>query len=257
MGWIVRYASRGLKHGKKPCCRPRNRVPVDRMSPSVYNISPQTRVGAWRSLASALPWGGRGRRFKSSRPDQFVFAMGQLYEAIDDSLRAFLEAQKLFFVASAPLAADGHINLSPKGLDSFRILGPRSVAYLDLTGSGVETLAHARENGRVTLMFCAFEGPPKIVRLYGRARAVEAGDPEFARLEPLFPEHSGKRAILVVELDRIADSCGYGVPLYRFEGERRTLLDWAEKKGPQALRDYQLGKNRLSLDGLPGLRRLE
>ncbi len=179
--------------------------------------------------------------------------MGKLYEGIDESLAAFLNAQKLFFVATAPLSANGHINLSPKGLDSFRILGPRKVAYLDLTGSGIETLAHARENGRITLMFCAFEGPPKIVRIHGRARAIEPGMQGFDELAAVFPALPGLRSIIIVEAERISDSCGYGVPLYRFEGERSTLIDWAVKKGPQAVRDYQLSKNRLSIDELPGI----
>ncbi|MFM7280174.1 MAG: pyridoxamine 5'-phosphate oxidase family protein, partial [Planctomycetia bacterium] len=179
--------------------------------------------------------------------------MGKLYASIDESLAAFLSAQKLFFVATAPLSAHGHINLSPKGLDSFRILGPRKVAYLDLTGSGIETHAHTRENGRITLMFCAFEGPPKIVRIHGRARAIEPGMPGFDELAATFPALPGLRSIIIVEAERISDSCGYGVPLYRFEGERSTLIDWAVKKGPQAVRDYQLSKNRLSIDELPGI----
>jgi hypothetical protein len=179
--------------------------------------------------------------------------MGKLYEGLDESLTAFIQAQKMFFVATAPLSVDGHINLSPKGLDCFRILGPRKVAYLDLTGSGIETLAHARENGRITLMFCAFEGPPKIVRIYGRATAIEPGMEGFDKLAAAFAALPGTRSIITVEAERISDSCGYGVPLYRFEGERTVLIDWAKKQGPQAVRDYQLSKNRLSIDELPGL----
>lgn len=180
--------------------------------------------------------------------------MGKLYESITAELAAFIQAQRLFFVASAPLAAEGHINLSPKGHDCLRILGPRTVAYLDLTGSGVETIAHARENGRITLLFCALEGPPKLLRLYGRARVVEVGDPHFAPLLEHFPALPGVRAILVVEVLRLADSCGFGVPLFRYEGERRQLVEWAERKGPAGISEYQQAKNRHSIDQLPGLR---
>ena len=129
-----------------------------------------------------------------------------------------------FFVATAPVALDGHVNLSPKGHDSFRVLAPREVAYLDLCGSGAETIAHVRENGRITLLFCAFEGPPKIVRLYGRARIVEPLDADFAALAARFPSHPGTRSIVHVTLERIADSCGFGMPLFRHEGERTTLI---------------------------------
>ncbi len=179
--------------------------------------------------------------------------MGKLFESLDDDLRAFIAAQHLFFVATAP-RADGHINLSPKGLDSFRILSPKQVAYVDLTGSGVETIAHLRENGRITLMFCAFEGRPRIVRLYGRGRAVETADAEWATLAPLFPQYLSARSVIVVDLERLADSCGYAVPRYEYAGERTQLIDWAEQKGPAAIRQYQAEKNRYSIDHLPGLR---
>ncbi|MBI5432478.1 MAG: pyridoxamine 5'-phosphate oxidase family protein [Planctomycetes bacterium] len=180
--------------------------------------------------------------------------MGKTYDQLDPTVAEFLLAQHVFFVATAPLAADGHVNLSPKGLDSFRVLGPRAVAYLDLVGSGVETIAHARENGRITLLFCAFEGPPRIVRLYGRASIVEASDAGFSELAERFPPIPGARAIVRIELQRIADSCGYGVPRFRFEGERTHLVDYAERKGPAGLVDYQRKHNVTSLDGLPGVR---
>jgi hypothetical protein len=180
--------------------------------------------------------------------------MGKTFDQLDERLIEFLGAQRLFFVATAPLASDGHVNLSPKGHDSLRILGPREVAYLDLTGSGVETIAHARENGRITLLFSAFEGPPKLVRLYGRATVVEPSDPAFAELAERFPKHPGIRSIIRIALERISDSCGFGVPLYRFEGERTQLLDSAIRKGPEGMREYQRTKNATSLDGLPGLR---
>jgi hypothetical protein len=182
--------------------------------------------------------------------------MGKLYDAIDDRLRAFIGAQRLFFVASAPSGDGGHVNCSPKGLDTFRVLGPRSVAYLDFAGSGVETIAHLRENGRIVLMFCAFEGPPKIVRLHGQGRAVEPGDAEFAALRAHFPAAPGVRAVVRVEVTRISDSCGFGVPLYAHVGERDELAFWAERKGEAAIEDYKREKNAASIDGIPGLRRI-
>ena len=139
---------------------------------------------------------------------------------------------------------EGHLNVSPKGLDTFRILGPKSVAYLDLTGSGIETVAHLRENGRITLMFCAFEGRPLIVRLYGRGRVVEPGDPEWDGLIARFPEYPGVRSVVVVDVERVADSCGYAVPLYEYQGERSQLIDYAEKKGPEGMEGYKAQKNR-------------
>jgi len=181
--------------------------------------------------------------------------MGKLYQEIEPRLAEFIGAQKIFFVATAPLAAEGRVNLSPKGLDSFRILDPHTVAYQDLTGSGVETIAHLRENGRITILFCAFEGPPKILRLYGRGDTVEPGDAEWGTLNPLFPERLGMRAIVRVRIDRIADSCGYSVPLYSFERDRAVLDDWCERKGPEGLARYRTEKNAQSIDGLPGLRR--
>jgi hypothetical protein len=156
-------------------------------------------------------------------------------------------------VATAPLAGEGLLNLSPKGLDSFRVLGPRSVAWLDLTGSGVETIAHLRENGRIVVMFCAFDGPPNILRLYGRGEVIEPGDAEFETLLAKFPKYPGTRSVIRVAIERVADSCGYAVPLMRFEGERSALIEWAERKGPEGLDEYQRTKNTLSLDGLPGL----
>ena len=181
--------------------------------------------------------------------------MAKRFDHIDEPLARFLEAQKVFFVASAPLDADGHVNLSPKGLDTFRILGPRAVAYLDLTGSGIETVAHVRENHRIVLLFCAFDGPPKIVRLHGRGEVIEASDTAFAELVARFPVHLAVRSVIRVELDRITDSCGYGVPLYRYVGERTQLRKWAEHKGPDAVVQYRAEKNRESIDGLPGIRR--
>lgn len=181
--------------------------------------------------------------------------MGKTFDAIDDALAAWLAAQRLFFVATAPLAADAHVNVSPKGLDSFALLGPREVAYLDLTGSGAETIAHLRENGRVTLMFCAFQGPPRIVRLYGRGVAVLPGDDDFEALVRRFPAQPGVRSVIRIALRRIADSCGYAVPIYRFERDREQLAAWCERKGEDGLRDYRAKKNAVSIDGLPALPR--
>jgi Pyridoxamine 5'-phosphate oxidase len=175
------------------------------------------------------------------------------YEGIDTAIRQFIEAQQMFFVASAPLDANGHVNVSPKGLDTFRVLGPKAVAYLDLTGSGIETVAHVKENGRMVLMFCAFQGAPKILRLYGRGRVVEPGDAEFSEMRGQFPDHAGVRSIVVVELTDIIDSCGFGVPLYRYEGQREQHGAWARKVGPEGIRTYQQKNNRGSLDGLSGV----
>ncbi len=179
--------------------------------------------------------------------------MGKLYDAIEGKLADFIRAQRVFFVATAPLAKDGLVNLSPKGLDSFRILGPRTVAYLDLTGSGIETVAHLKENGRVVIMFCAFDGPPRIVRLHGRGEAIEPGAPGFADLAARFPTYPGIRSVIRVECRRISDSCGFGVPRMAFEGDRTQLPAYAERKGPDGIEEYKAAKNARSLDGLPGL----
>jgi Pyridoxamine 5'-phosphate oxidase len=179
--------------------------------------------------------------------------VGKVYAGINERNAAFIRAQHVFFVATAPTRLEGHLNLSPKGLDAFRILDPRTVAYLDLTGSGIETVAHLKENGRIVLMFCAFEGAPRILRLHGRGEVLVEGDREFGALLPLFPRHPGTRAIIRVRLDRISDSCGFGVPLYRYEGERTQFAAWAEHKGPEGLAAYRDEKNQHSIDGLPGL----
>jgi Pyridoxamine 5'-phosphate oxidase len=181
--------------------------------------------------------------------------MGKLYDEIDDRIRTFIEAQKLLFVASAPNAFHGHVNCSPKGLDSFRMLDGRTVAYVDLVGSGIETIAHLRENGRIVVLFCAFEGAPKIVRLHGRGRAIEPHEGGFESLLARFglsPEPR-IRAIVCVDVTRISDSCGYGVPLMRFEAHRDQLPAWAERKGTEAIEAYKLERNAASIDGLAGL----
>ena len=180
--------------------------------------------------------------------------MGKLFERIDSALEAFIRVQQMFFVATGPLDADGHINLSPKGLDTLRILDPQTLAYLDYVGSGAETIAHVRENGRITVMLCAFQGPPRIVRLYGRGEVLEVQDVDFVRLRQLFPTEPTGRAIIRISVTRIADSCGYGVPRYAFEGDRTQLQEWASRKGAEGLHVYQREKNRFSIDGLPALR---
>jgi len=180
--------------------------------------------------------------------------MGDVYETIDERLQRFIESQKMFFVATAPSGDAGRVNLSPKGLDTFRVLDERTVAYLDFVGSGVETIAHLRENGRIVVMFCAFQGPPNIVRLYGRGEAVEPGDSRFESLASKFPPGPGIRSVIVVKVERASDSCGYGVPLYEYQGERTALGTWAEKKGRDGVVEYQRNRNAESIDGLPGLR---
>jgi hypothetical protein len=179
--------------------------------------------------------------------------MGKRFDRIDQSLEEFIRTQKMFFVATAPLNATGHINVSPKGLDTLRVLDSQTVAYLDYVGSGAETIAHLRENGRIVLMLCAFQGAPRIVRFHGRGSVFEPKDEEFIRLRGLFPAEPAARAIVHISIDRIADSCGYGVPLYAFEGNRSQLSDWAARKGPRGLHEYQVLKNRISIDGLQAL----
>jgi len=179
--------------------------------------------------------------------------MSRVLDGISAELRAFLEAQPVFFVATAPSNDDGHINCSPKGLDTFRVLDDRTVAYLDLTGSGIETVAHVRDNGRITLMFCAFVGRPDIIRLYGRARVVPVDAPDEADLVARFPELPGARSIIVVDVERVSSSCGYAVPRMTLETPRDELLDWATKKGEPALVEYRAEKNARSIDALPGM----
>lgn len=179
--------------------------------------------------------------------------MADAKTAIDDKLADFINRQKMFFVATAPLAADGRVNLSPRGLDSFRILSPGQVAWADFVGSGIETVAHLKENGRIVVMFCAFEGPPGIVRVHGSGRVIEAADDEFEEWVSHFPQRDGVRAVIVVDCERVSRSCGFGVPLMTFEGEREELPNWCRKKGDDGLVDYQKRKNAVSLDGLPGI----
>ncbi|MGI8607929.1 MAG: pyridoxamine 5'-phosphate oxidase family protein [Candidatus Dormibacteria bacterium] len=180
--------------------------------------------------------------------------MGKLYDVIDEKLSAFIGDQPIFFVATAPLHQDGHLNLSPKGFNRPAVLDAHTLAYLDLTGSGVETIAHLRENGRIVVMFCAFQGPPRIVRLHGRGEVVEKGAEGYAELAGRFPEHPSARAVIKVTVERISDSCGYGVPLMSLDRERTQMDDWAAHKGPDGIEEYKASRNAVSIDGLAGLR---
>ena len=178
--------------------------------------------------------------------------MGKAFDHISPALQRFIEAQRLFFVATAPSRGDGHVNVSPKGLNRVAVLSPTRVAYLDLTGSGAETIAHLRDNGRITLMFCAFEGPPNIVRVYGRGEAIPVDEARAAPLLARFEPQPGARTVISVEVDRVSTSCGYGVPQYRYDADRDDLLRWADRKGEE-LPEYWATTNRTSIDGLPAL----
>lgn len=179
--------------------------------------------------------------------------MSKVYEHLDERLIAFIRAQKLFFVATAPLSAAGRINLSPKGYDSLAIIDPLTVAYIDLGGSGIETHAHVKENGRITLMFCAFEGAAKILRLYGRAEAMAFYEPGFDEAMARFPSFARARGVITVHIDRIADSCGWGVPFFDYAGERDQLKRWIAARPEEEWRAHRLESNALSIDGLAGL----
>ncbi len=177
--------------------------------------------------------------------------MAKTYERIDGRLRKFIERQHVFFVATAPLDG-GHVNVSPKGVGgTFAIIDGLTVAYLDITASGAETIAHLRENGRITVMFCAFDGPPTVVRLHGRGRVVTVYDAEYADLATRFTETGGARAVILVDVERVSDSCGFGVPRMHYTGEREILPERTGRKDEEALATYRRTKNRVSLDGLP------
>jgi hypothetical protein len=180
--------------------------------------------------------------------------MGKVHECITPKLRSWIEAQHLFFIATAPLDPDGHLNLSPRGTPgTFAVIDERTVAWLDLTGSGVETIAHLRENGRIVVMFCAFDGPPQIVRLHGRGRTVVPTDPEWEGLAPRFAAKRGARAIVVVDVSRVSDSCGFAIPRFEFVEDRDLLDQWADNRGDDGLVAYRETRNAQSIDGLPAL----
>lgn len=177
--------------------------------------------------------------------------MAKFFDHILDYHREFIEKQKIFFTASAPLNPRGHVNLSPKGVDSFRVFSPNRVAYMDFIGSGNETSAHLLENGRITIMFCAFDGPPLILRLYGKGYTVLPDDPTWPELSSHFTLMMSTRQIIVADIDLVQTSCGYGVPYYSYEGERDQAYKWAAAKGLDGLENYKAEKNMVSLDGLP------
>lgn len=179
--------------------------------------------------------------------------MGKLYDGIDADLAAWLQRQPLWFVGTAPLSGTGHVNVSPRGHDTFSVLGPRLVGWIDYTGSGIETIAHVRENGRICLMFCSYDSRPRIVRLHGHGRVALPGDLAFEQVVAEHPEHPSTRAVVVVEVDRVSDSCGFGVPIMDVVAERDLLRLGADKRGPEGLAAYRAERNALSIDGLPGL----
>src|SRR5690349_13116081 len=177
--------------------------------------------------------------------------MANVYPEITPELQRFIERQPLFFVATAPLAAEGHVNLSPKGQECFRVLGTDRVGYLDLTGSGNETSAHLAENGRITFMFCAFEGPPRILRLFGAGRTVLPGDADWDELRASVSDDLiGVRQVIVADVHRVQTSCGYAVPRMDLVEQRDTLTKWSRNKGHDRLDDYRRQKNVRSIDGL-------
>jgi hypothetical protein len=177
--------------------------------------------------------------------------MGELHETITDELQEFIAQQHMFFVATAPLSADGHVNLSPKGYDSFRVLSHTQVAYLDMTGSGNETSAHLLENGRITFMFCSFDTAPRVLRLYGKGRTVLPNTPEWEEFCPHFAMIYGARQIIVADIERVHTACGFAVPFMEYQGEREALVRWAEVKCDDGLETYHAEKNFHSIDGLP------
>ncbi len=179
--------------------------------------------------------------------------MGRTFASVEPAQAEFLARQPVFFIATAPSGDGGHVNLSPKGYDTLRVLDPNTVAYLDLTGSGVETIAHARQNGRITIMACAFDTPPMIVRVYGRGEVVTPAEDRFGDLVARFPVLPGTRAVVLVHVERVSTSCGYGVPVMALQGERPMLTEWAERRGAEGVAEYRAERNATSIDGLPGL----
>lgn len=177
--------------------------------------------------------------------------MGKFNNTIQTSHKEFIEKQNLFFVSTAPLSENGRINLSPKGLDCFRVISDNIVAYMDLISSGNETSAHTLENGRITLMFCSFESTPNILRLYGKGFTILPDTEDWKTYAPHFKIYPSTRQIIVAQIDLVQTSCGFGVPLFEYLGERHIHFDWAEKKGEAGLQQYINDKNLFSLDGLP------
>lgn len=185
-------------------------------------------------------------------PTDYALTMAKIFDSIDRNLKSWIEEQPMWFVATAPLGADGHVNMSPRGHDSFSVLGAHRVGWVDYTGSGVETIAHIRENGRVCLMFNSFGSRPRIVRLHGRGSVFLPGEATFEEVAALHPEHPSTRAVITVDVTRISDSCGWGVPVMEMTGERDLLRLRAEKKGTDGMAEYRAERNARSIDGLPG-----
>lgn len=184
--------------------------------------------------------------------------MSATYELIDNNIREWIEKQHMFFVGTAPLSKSGSINISPKGLDTLRVVNEKTLAYMDLGGSGIETISHIRENSRVVIMMCAFEGPPKIYRFHGNGEILLPNDARFDDLSSSFDRANlGIRAIIIVHVERISDSCGFGVPLYNYQGDRPTLPNYIKKYGVASFRKFLQEKNEKSIDGLPGFSREE
>lgn len=183
----------------------------------------------------------------------YAAVMGKVFDGIDDVLAGWISAQPLWFVATAPLAADGRVHVSPRGHDSLSILGRHQVGWVDYTGSGVETIAHLRENGRICLMFASFDRRPRIVRLHGRGRVALPGEAGFDDVVRRHPDHPSTRAVVIVDVERVSDSCGYGVPVMDLVGERDLMRLSAQKRGPEGLQAYRAERNARSIDGLPGL----
>lgn len=179
--------------------------------------------------------------------------MGKEYTEIDDRIQRWISRQQLFFVSTAPLQSDGHVNCSPKGLDSLAVLGPRQLAYVDVGGSGIETVAHLKENGRITIMLCAFDGPPKIFRFYGYGKVIEPHQANFTSLLEKFPSQPSVRNIITIDVHQIFDSCGFGVPMYEFRKQRDSFDHYVADKSESFLHNYWCEKNATSLDGLKGL----
>ncbi len=177
--------------------------------------------------------------------------MGKFHEAIKPAHAEFIAVQHIFFVATAPRSENGRVNLSPKGMDCFRVLSATQVAYMDLISSGNETSAHTLENGRITFMFCSFDATPNILRLYGKGHAVLPGTAAWEKLAPSFTIYPSTRQIIVADINLVQTSCGFGVPMYNYTGERNIHFDWAQTKGPDGLQEYVNVNNLTSLDGLP------
>jgi hypothetical protein len=175
--------------------------------------------------------------------------MAKFFSELNEALQQFISEQKIFFTATAP--AQGRINLSPKGIDTFRCIDSKTVAYLDLTGSGNETSAHLSENGRITIMFCSFYEKPLILRLYGTGAVIRPYHPDWQKCHAWFDTLPGERQIIVIQIESAQTSCGFGVPLYEFKQHREQLTDWARKKGEDGIKQYWENKNQVSIDGLP------